>query len=137
MRRASLSISGRETIPSSRRLSLPIWAAARTAGSRAATFSTRSDWNGDTRSLIENAIGGSGADVFRGNAAGNLLIGNAGGDMLFGEDGNDVLDGGIGMDRSTATRATNVDLRPGRREDRWRERDRHARASPEAASRSI
>ena len=55
-------------------------------------------YDGDPRSLIENAIGGSGADVFRGNAAGNRLTGNAGNDTLFGEDGDDVLDGGSGVD---------------------------------------
>ena len=55
-------------------------------------------WNGDPRSLIEIAIGGAGADVFRGNIAANRLAGNAGNDTLFGEDGNDVLDGGLGTD---------------------------------------
>jgi Ca2+-binding RTX toxin-like protein len=53
---------------------------------------------GDVRSLIEVAVGGSGADLFRGNAIGNRLVGNAGNDTLFGEDGDDVLDGGIGAD---------------------------------------
>jgi Ca2+-binding RTX toxin-like protein len=55
-------------------------------------------WNNDTRSLIENAIGGAGADLLRGNAAANRMTGNAGNDTLYGEDGNDVLDGGSGAD---------------------------------------
>lgn len=70
----------------------------------------------DTRSLIENAIGGSGDDTLKGNVAGNrldgrdgndalsggagadLLLGGAGNDSLDGEAGNDVLSGGIGSD---------------------------------------
>jgi len=54
--------------------------------------------NGDTRSLVENAIGGSGADTLRGNAVANFLSGNAGNDALFGGDGDDTLDGGPGVD---------------------------------------
>ncbi|MGK9167536.1 M10 family metallopeptidase C-terminal domain-containing protein [Inquilinus limosus] len=53
-------------------------------------------FNGDTRSLIENAIGGAGADTIRGNQAGNRLEGRAGNDTLEGFDGNDVLDQGFG-----------------------------------------
>ena len=55
-------------------------------------------FNGDLRSLIENAIGGSANDVLRGNQANNSLIGNAGQDTLFGDDGNDSLYGGLGAD---------------------------------------
>jgi Ca2+-binding RTX toxin-like protein len=64
-------------------------------------------YNGDPRSLIEMAIGGSGADRIVGNAAANTLIGNAGNDdlagvwasdALYGGDGNDRLDGGAGSD---------------------------------------
>ena len=39
--------------------------------------------------VIENAIGGSGADAIRGNSADNRLTGNA---------GNDTIDGGLGSD---------------------------------------
>jgi hypothetical protein len=39
-------------------------------------------FNGDARSLIENAIGGSGNDTFRGNAADNTLNGNGGTDTV-------------------------------------------------------
>ncbi|HEX2726496.1 MAG TPA: M10 family metallopeptidase, partial [Beijerinckiaceae bacterium] len=45
-------------------------------------------FQGDARSLIENAIGGSGADKIVGNIADNRLTGGA---------GNDVLDGGGGV----------------------------------------
>jgi serralysin len=55
-------------------------------------------YNGDPRSLIENATGGSGNDTIRGNAANNTLIGNAGADDLFGLDGGDALSGGLGAD---------------------------------------
>ena len=55
-------------------------------------------FDGDTRSLIENAIGGSGADTIQGNQAANTLTGNAGDDQLFGSTGNDTLYGGEGND---------------------------------------
>lgn len=55
--------------------------------------------DGDTRSLIENATGGSGEDVLSGNAANNSLVGNGGNDRLFGGTGNDRLGGGAGYDR--------------------------------------
>jgi trimeric autotransporter adhesin len=70
-------------------------------------------YNGDTRSLIENAIGSIGSDVIRGNEAANNLNGGGapldghdelygyGGDdtligdgLLFGGDGNDTVTGG-------------------------------------------
>ena len=49
---------------------------------------------GDTRSLIENAIGGINNDHIRGNQADNWLRGGAGNDVLEGFDGNDTLDQG-------------------------------------------
>ena len=52
----------------------------------------------DPRSLIENAIGGSGADSLRGNSADNLLEGRAGADTLAGGAGADTLSGGDGDD---------------------------------------
>jgi serralysin len=58
-------------------------------------------FKGDTRSLIENAKGGSGNDVLRGNQAANTLQGNNGSDKLFGMVGNDKLDGGRGADQLT------------------------------------
>ncbi len=66
--------------------------------------------------VIENAIGGDGKDIIRGNFANNhlsggllkdvirgkagtdIIKGNKGNDLLFGEKGNDVLRGGFGRD---------------------------------------
>lgn len=52
----------------------------------------------DVRSLIENALGGSGNDRMTGNDADNLLNGNAGADTLSGGAGRDRLIGGAGAD---------------------------------------
>ena len=41
--------------------------------------------------VIENAIGGSGADTLIGNGVGNILSGRAGNDALTGGNGNDVF----------------------------------------------
>ena len=54
--------------------------------------------NGDVRSLIENAIGGSGNDTITGNDANNVLTGNGGADTLYGGNGSDTLNGGDGDD---------------------------------------
>jgi serralysin len=51
-----------------------------------------------TTSVIENAIGGSGADTITGNATDNALDGGAGNDTLIGGVGNDTLYGGAGVD---------------------------------------
>jgi len=51
--------------------------------------------------VIENAIGGSGADTITGNGAGNRLVGNNGADTLSAGDGDDFLTGGAGMDQLT------------------------------------
>ncbi len=53
---------------------------------------------GDTRSLIENAIGGSGIDRMTGNEGANTLVGNAGADTIDGGLGNDILSGGADDD---------------------------------------
>jgi serralysin len=64
-------------------------------------------YNGDVRSLIENANGGAADDIIVGNIANNILTGNAGNDnidggagndTLFGGDGNDTIEGGSGND---------------------------------------
>jgi serralysin len=55
-------------------------------------------YQGDTRSLIENAKGGSGNDDMLGNAANNVLYGNDGDDDLTGFGGDDALLGGTGDD---------------------------------------
>ncbi|MDO9500972.1 M10 family metallopeptidase C-terminal domain-containing protein [Falsiroseomonas sp.] len=52
----------------------------------------------DPRSLIENAVGGSGNDHILGNQAANWLRGGAGADTLDGGAGADTLDGGEGID---------------------------------------
>lgn len=57
--------------------------------------------------LIENVIGGDGADVFTGNDADNVLSGMRGNDTLAGGAGNDTLSGGAGHD--TAVFAGSVD----------------------------
>lgn len=51
--------------------------------------------------LIENAIGGSGADTIKGNKAANELTGNGGADKLVGGSGADTLFGGAGKDTLT------------------------------------
>jgi len=64
-------------------------------------------FEGDQRSLIENAIGGSGNDLIKGNAADNVLIGGAGDDRIEGISGHNILAGGsignelsyLGLDR--------------------------------------
>jgi Ca2+-binding RTX toxin-like protein len=63
-------------------------------------------FNGDVRSLIENAIGGSGDDTIVGNAANNTLNGGAGNDTLIGGVGNDTLIGGLGADRAVYNNAS-------------------------------
>jgi len=52
----------------------------------------------DFRSLIENAIGGSGNDTIIGNSAINTLTGGSGADSLYGLAGGDTLIGGVGAD---------------------------------------
>ena len=44
----------------------------------------------ETRSLIENANGGSGGDTLIGNSIGNVFDGNGGNDTIDGRDGNDT-----------------------------------------------
>ena len=62
-------------------------------------------YNGDIRSLIENATGGTGDDILRGNVAANLLKGGAGADTLTGGLGTDTLTLGSGKDTVTDTLA--------------------------------
>jgi Ca2+-binding RTX toxin-like protein len=52
----------------------------------------------DTLSGIENVIGGSGNDIFRGDGLNNRLDGGIGDDTLGGGGGNDLLLGGEGAD---------------------------------------
>jgi serralysin len=55
-------------------------------------------YQGDSRSLIENAVGGSGHDVISGNAINNVLSGGAGNDTMDGGAGDDTLYLGDGDD---------------------------------------
>ncbi|MCG7394888.1 M10 family metallopeptidase C-terminal domain-containing protein [Microvirga sp. ACRRW] len=55
-------------------------------------------YQGDPRSLIENAVGGSGSDAITGNIIANDLRGGGGNDRLYGREGNDMLTGGAGND---------------------------------------
>jgi len=55
-------------------------------------------FEGDLRSLIENATGGSGDDSILGNQAANILRGNNGADRLIGSAGSDRLYGGASND---------------------------------------
>ncbi len=48
-------------------------------------------YQGDTRSLIENAIGGSGHDTITGNAANNEITGGGGDDVMSGGAGQDIF----------------------------------------------
>ncbi|QOZ78456.1 protease [Bradyrhizobium sp. CCBAU 53351] len=55
-------------------------------------------YNGDARSYIDNAIGGSGNDTIVGNAIANTLNGGGGNDTITGGAGNDTIVGGSGID---------------------------------------
>ena len=55
-------------------------------------------YQGDKRSLIEDAVGGSGNDKLSGNVVGNHLIGKSGNDKFYGFQGNDIYEGGGGSD---------------------------------------
>lgn len=50
-------------------------------------------YQGDPRSLIENAIGGDGDDIFFGNDANNVMIGNRGADLFIADLGADTYYG--------------------------------------------
>ena len=47
---------------------------------------------------IENASGGSGNDLIKGNSTSNFLVGGKGNDSLYGHGANDVFEGGEGND---------------------------------------
>jgi serralysin len=55
-------------------------------------------FGGSPQSLIENAIGGAGADRIVGNQGANSLVGGAGDDTLAGGGAADTLSGGDGAD---------------------------------------
>ena len=66
-------------------------------------------YDGDPRSLIENAFGGSGDDLIFGNQAENALRGGGGSDRLNGLRGNDTFIGGTGRDVFVFTRNSDRD----------------------------
>ena len=66
-------------------------------------------------SKIQNATGGSGADVLIGDGQANNLQGNGGGDILVGNGGNDTLNGG--GDRDLLVGGLGSDTLDGRGED--------------------
>ena len=78
-------------------LDLSGYAMAQTVRLTANTFSSigglRDNVSIAVGTVIENAIGGSGADTLEGNAAGNTLIGGGGADVLQGLGGDDLLIG--------------------------------------------
>ncbi len=63
---------------------------------------------GDSYSAIEAVIGGSKADVLRGDVADNRLSGRNGSDRLEGGDGQDTLTGGTGGDMLTGGAGADV-----------------------------
>ena len=66
------------------------------------------DGSGHVVNIIENAIGGRGADTITGNDAVNRLEGGLGADTLLGGKGNDVLVGGKGTDTLDGGKGKNI-----------------------------
>ncbi|MFD2264592.1 M10 family metallopeptidase C-terminal domain-containing protein [Lacibacterium aquatile] len=76
---------------------------AELSGKNAGGYLSRasSSWGGFVicaGAVIEQAIGGAGADLLIGNEVNNLLVGNAGNDVISGGVGDDKLSGGSGAD---------------------------------------
>ncbi|MCG7392167.1 M10 family metallopeptidase C-terminal domain-containing protein [Microvirga sp. ACRRW] len=86
---------GAWTITSRTQLAKLDWSGAKLAAGNIANALL---YNNDMRSLIENALGGSGNDTITGNQGANSLKGNGGNDKLNGGGGKDVLVGGSGKD---------------------------------------
>jgi serralysin len=88
------------------------YASAQTIDLRAGNFSSVGGLTGNVaiaqNAWIENAIGGSGADVIIGNALANALYGGSGVDQISGGDGADVLVGGGGGDGLTGGAGADV-----------------------------
>jgi Ca2+-binding RTX toxin-like protein len=70
-------------------------------GAKADTISSAGQFTVNFGSVIENALGGSGADKIVGNGAANAIDGGAGDDVLDGAAGDDKLVGGEGNDMLT------------------------------------
>ena len=88
------------------------YANAQTIDLRAGNFSNVGGLVGNVavaeHAAIENAIGGSGADIIFGNALDNLLRGGGAADQLFGDAGADLLIGGLGSDTLTGGEGRDV-----------------------------
>jgi serralysin len=56
------------------------------------------EYNGDSRSLIEDVLGGTGSDYIKGNRVRNFISGGNGNDTIHGKNGDDFLLGGNGKD---------------------------------------
>jgi Ca2+-binding RTX toxin-like protein len=78
-------------------LTMPTKVGARVDLSLTSVQNTR--YGHDTFVSIEDLVGTSKADRFKGNAEKNSFWGHAGHDRLWGRDGDDYLDGGAGKDR--------------------------------------
>lgn len=87
---------GAWTVTSSTQLARLTWNGTKLAAGNIANALL---YGNDVRSMIENALGGSGSDVIKGNAAANSLQGGLGNDRLYGSHGNDRLYGGSGNDK--------------------------------------
>ncbi|MFL6671664.1 MAG: DUF4214 domain-containing protein [Massilia sp.] len=68
-------------------------------GAKAATITAAGQVTVNFGTVIENALGGAGADLIVGNDVANDIDGGAGDDVLQGGAGNDTLRGGLGNDR--------------------------------------
>ena len=90
-----LSPGGWSTASAAQLADLGIWAGGNYARGNIANAYL---FGGNTASLIENAVGGTGNDSITGNQANNSLSGGNGNDTLLGGDGNDTLAGGNGND---------------------------------------
>jgi serralysin len=79
---------------------------------------------------IQNAVGGSGADLITGNGLDNVLNGGAGNDTLIGGAGADALDGGPGLDLAVYSGPRSAYLLAAGRNGAWSVADVRA-ASPD------
>ena len=69
--------------------------------------------------VVENAVGGNGDDIIKGNNVANILDGGNGDDVLEGQLGADTLIGGYGSDTAsyeTMDRRVNINLNTGQTE---------------------
>jgi serralysin len=69
------------------------------AGTAPGNIATTLLYEGDLRSLIENANGTNGDDTIHGNQVANHLVGGGGNDLIYGYDANDTLEGGAGYNQ--------------------------------------